>query len=134
MPDSVSDVEPRASLDQQVDDVVVARERGLMEWRRVTVIPVRIVPVRIFAGLEQPANDFGVSQLRRKSQCPNPITAYTAASRPIVGQVTQSKLPTRMSLIASPPRGVRSALMGWSPTCVSVASAMASMVIGSAPS
>ena len=31
------------------------------------------------------------------------------ASRMMVGQVTQSRLPTRMSLMASPPRGVRSA-------------------------
>ena len=33
VPDSVFDVEPRASFDQQTDDVVVTRDRGLMERR-----------------------------------------------------------------------------------------------------
>src|SRR6202008_4438713 len=37
------------------------------------------------------------------------MTAYTAASRTMAGQLTHRRLPTRMSLIASPPRGVRSA-------------------------
>ena len=53
VPDGVPDVEPRASLDEQTDDMLVTRERRLMEGRRVTVIPVGIVPVRVFAGIEE---------------------------------------------------------------------------------
>ena len=53
------------------------------------------------------AGEFPVSELAQRVV--ELRKRYLLLSIPIVGQVTQSRLPTRMSLIASPPRGARSA-------------------------
>src|SRR5262249_30463442 len=57
----VPDVQPGPALDQQSHDQLVAPERGLMQRRGMAVVALRVVPIRVFAGVEQQANDLDVS-------------------------------------------------------------------------
>src|SRR5437773_7155951 len=47
--DGVFDVQSRSPFHQEPHDHVMARANGLMERRRVTVVPLRVISIGIFA-------------------------------------------------------------------------------------
>ena len=53
----------RPALHQQSDNIHISQGR-LMQRRRVGVVSLRIEPVRIFARIEEQADDFHVPMLR----------------------------------------------------------------------
>ena len=110
VPDRVSDVEPRASLDQQADDIVVTRERGLMERCRVTVIPVGIVTVRVLsaskasgpsAAARSPMAISASASGRRRVAARRPNGGFTVETRaphePALRRCRDSQRPTPSS-------------------------------------
>src|SRR3984893_4807384 len=46
----------------------MAGQNSLMQWRRVGMISVRVVPVWIFAGIEEQPNDIHMPVLRRQRE------------------------------------------------------------------
>jgi hypothetical protein len=63
LPKSVSKVGARTPFEKQLDQRIVTGEGGLMQRRRMAVTAGRIVTVRVFAGIEQRAHNFHVSEL-----------------------------------------------------------------------
>ena len=62
-----------------------------MERRRVTVIPVGIVPVRVFAGIEQQPNDLDVSELRGERDRPMAVQRIRLRKKTgRIGETSQS--------------------------------------------
>ena len=59
----VLEVEPRSSVDQELDDIEVAGGNRLVERGRVAMCAWRIETVRILTGIEQHADDPGVPEL-----------------------------------------------------------------------
>ena len=73
--DFVFDIEPCATLDQQLNDRAVSGQCRLMQRRAVRVITLGIEPVGILAGVEQQADHLHVSKLRGKREGPMPALA-----------------------------------------------------------
>src|SRR5438128_12011561 len=48
----VFDIQPCSAFDQQTNNRIVAGQSGLVQWRRVTMVCLRIVSVRILARIE----------------------------------------------------------------------------------
>src|SRR6185295_10721257 len=62
--DRVGDVEARAALDEQAHDGVMVGERRLVQRRGMRVPALRVVAVRILAGVEQQPHDLSLAKLR----------------------------------------------------------------------
>jgi len=62
--DGVFDVQFRSTLDQQSHNRVMARYDGLMQGRRVGMVSIGVVPVWIFARIEEQPYDVPVPVLR----------------------------------------------------------------------
>src|SRR5205085_893436 len=59
----IPDVQPRASFNQQLHHLGMARADRLMQGCRMGMEPVGVVAVRIFPRLEQQPDDFSVAVL-----------------------------------------------------------------------
>jgi hypothetical protein len=77
----VADIRSGTALNKQANDPFVTSQRGLMQRRRMRMRSLRIVPVRILAGVEQQAHDFRMSVLRRPSHGEMPFLWSGARER-----------------------------------------------------
>ncbi len=68
MPEDILNIEARATLDKKVGEFEIAFERGLVERRAMRVATDRVVADGIFTGIEQGADDFNVTVLRRSGK------------------------------------------------------------------
>src|SRR3954468_13941515 len=68
MPEDVLDVHPGSMLGQQSDDGVMARQRCLVERRRVRVRSLRIETIRVLSQVEQQLDDGNVTELGRPGE------------------------------------------------------------------
>src|SRR2546423_10178188 len=62
--DCVLDVGARATLEQQLDDIVSTRRNRVVQWRRVRVKSFRTESIGIFSRIEQNSHDVSVAVLR----------------------------------------------------------------------
>src|SRR5688572_8436720 len=59
--DRVPDVESRAPLHEETHDVGLIRRDGLMERRRMIVVPLRVESIGVFTGIEEQPDDLRVA-------------------------------------------------------------------------
>jgi hypothetical protein len=69
VPQKVFLVQPRVALNEQPDYSGVARPCCLVQRRRVRVAAHRVIPVRVFAGIQQQSNNLDVTELRSQREC-----------------------------------------------------------------
>ena len=108
LPKNILQIQPGATLDEKLDDLVMAGQCRLMQGCRVRMESDRVVPVWIFAGIEQQANDLNMTKLTRQGECAMTVFAAGGGKQPTeILNASQRCSNRQIDLSAAPDEGVR---------------------------